>query len=445
MVKVLVSDTKPSVLRALKTVLSRYNYGVFTASDTAKLSFLIKNNDFDLVVLDLTIEGLNAFETIQMIHRSGQNTAIISVCDTASYDIAVETVKQGAYDLLMKPYDSKFILPLIRRAIFNSLEFEQSVAEDEFSYTGDVFQFMIERSRDIQFLLDINGNIVFINKRVESMLGFKRSDLVGKHYTKIIYRDDLVKLGFRFHDKRRHYFSSRSIEVRLNCVNKKSDMHYFDITSVSLPEALNVPSSLIPADNQNNNEYGQAVTFCIAHDISSRKKVEGTLKRKASYDYLTGLPNKMLFSDRLNLAVAQAKRDSSVFAVMYLDLDGFKLINDLYGHNIGDKTLMAISTRLRSCLREGDTLARIGGDEFTLLLPRVTNKTEAEAIANKITVAVNKPFIIDGKNHQLSVSVGIALYPQDGQSVKHLIEGADHAMYQIKHGNKNGYQFVQHR
>lgn len=442
LVKILISDTSVGVLHALKNVLLKFGYGVFTASDPSKLLFLLKNNRFDLVLLDLTIPELNGLETLDLIHSNNASTAIVSVCDTAHYDVAIETIRLGAYDLLIKPYDTQFIIPVIRRAIYHSIQSSYDDAlTNEVEFSGDIYQFMVEQSRDVQFLIDNGGNFTFINKRVETLLGYQRSDLIGRHLKDIVYDDDLDKLESQLRAKSHHYFYSRSVEVRLKCINKNRDMRYFDITFNSLPQPVIIPHSRDTANAKMPS--GVAVTFGVAHDVTSRKKVEQVVDKKSSYDYLTGLPNKALFNDRLHLEIAQAKRDVGVFAVMYLDLDGFKAVNDTYGHNIGDKVLMAISTRLRACLREGDTLARVGGDEFTLLLPHVKNKQEAAKVAKKITIEVNRPFTIDGQNHHLSVSVGIALYPEDGETERLLIDGADHAMYKIKHGQKNGYQFYQ--
>lgn len=444
LVKILISDTNPGALYALKSVLEKFGYSVFTARDSSKLSFLIKHNRFDLVLLDLTMPGLKGLEVLDLIHANNSNTAILSTCDTAHYDDAVETVRRGAYDLLIKPYDTQFIIPIIRRAIYHSIQSSyDNIQTNDVEFSGDIYQFMVEQSRDIQFLIDSDGNFTFVNKRVEALLGYHRSELIGKHYTEIVYDDDLDKLDSRVNVKNHHYFYSRSVEVRLKCINRSSDVRYFDITFSPLPNPVIMHHSR--DTTKADKPPGLAVVFCVAHDVTSRKKVEQVVNKKASYDYLTGLPNKALYYDRLHLEIAQAKRDGGIFSVMYLDLDGFKSINDTYGHNIGDKVLMAISTRLRACLREGDTLARIGGDEFTVLLPQVKNKQEAEKVAKKITIEVNKPFTIDGNNHQLSVSVGITLYPEDGDTERLLIDGADHAMYKIKHGEKNGYQFHQHR
>lgn len=440
--KLLISDISPNVLGDLKRVLQHGDYDVYAADTVDGISSLISQHHFDLILLDLMIPDLKPLELMDAVQTNERDTAFISVSDTSNYDVAIETVRRGAYDLLLKPYDGKFVIPLIQHAIYHSLNVSNdNVHLPSAEFHDDIYRFMVENSRDIQYLLDEDEKFVFVNKRVETLLGYNRSELIGKHYSEIVYQDDIDHLGYHLHDKRRHYFPSRNIEIRFKNKKQNSGPLYFEIKSVSLPSAVRKYQHSISSNGE--NYLKTPAVFGIAHDVTVRKKIEKVVNKKSSYDYLTGLPNKALFDDRLSLAVAQAKRDELMFSVMFIDLDGFKHINDTYGHKIGDKVLMMISTRMRSCLREGDTLARVGGDEFVFLLPQVKNKEEAEKVAKKLTTEVNKPFTIDGNNHRLSVSVGVSLYPDDGQAGETLIENADHAMYQIKHGRKNGYKFAQ--
>ncbi len=172
-------------------------------------------------------------------------------------------------------------------------------------------------------------------------------------------------------------------------------------------------------------------------DISERKATEEHMSFLAHYDALTELPNRTLFSDRLLQALAQAKRDKSRLALIYIDLDSFKPINDTYGHNTGDLLLKEVAQRLQECKRESDAVSRIGGDEFTLLLPSIETEHDAMVVAEKILQALVQPFILDGNSMQLSASIGIAIYPEHGSDEKLLIKHADVAMY---HAKKNAPQ-----
>ena len=172
-------------------------------------------------------------------------------------------------------------------------------------------------------------------------------------------------------------------------------------------------------------------------DITERKALENQLESLAHYDALTNLPNRTLLEDRLKLALAYAKRENKMLAVMFVDLDLFKQINDLYGHVIGDLVLKQVALRLSACVRESDTVARLGGDEFIILLPMIDAEGDAILVANKIVQAIAQPIITAQASLHVSASIGIALYPQHGMDEKLLMLNADMAMYQSKRNGKN--------
>jgi len=183
----------------------------------------------------------------------------------------------------------------------------------------------------------------------------------------------------------------------------------------------------------------QKILYMVWRDITERKRIEEAIRHLAYHDVLTGLPNRMLFADRLVLAIAQAKRHQKTMAVMMLDLDGFKTINDTCGHHIGDLLLQRVGERLTRALREGDTLARMGGDEFMILLPVIKQASNSSQIANKILSAFRQPFICEDNELFTSASIGIALYPRDGEDMDTLIKHADKAMYRAKGTGRNMY------
>jgi diguanylate cyclase (GGDEF)-like protein/PAS domain S-box-containing protein len=179
---------------------------------------------------------------------------------------------------------------------------------------------------------------------------------------------------------------------------------------------------------------------CIVRDITERTYAEEQIKHLAYHDALTGLPNRLLFKDRLTVALSHAQRDHSRLAVVFLDLDRFKVINDSLGHNIGDQLLQAVAARVQSCVRDSDTVARLGGDEFTLLLPSLGRSEDAALVAQKIIEAVRYPFHIEGREFFITTSSGISLYPEDGADAATLIKNADTAMYQAKESGRDNYQ-----
>ncbi len=191
-----------------------------------------------------------------------------------------------------------------------------------------------------------------------------------------------------------------------------------------------------------NNEQGELSHYiAIFSDITSEKESEERLQHLAHYDQLTGLPNRILFNERLNYAITQAERNQGLIAVMFLDLDGFKPVNDNLGHAAGDRLLHLVAQRLKHSLRASDTVARFGGDEFTIVLPEIDSIDSVSGIAEKIIEQVAKPYTIGENQVQITTSVGISLYPNDTRTPHELIHHADHAMYQAKRQGKNHYRY----
>ncbi|MDH2915487.1 MAG: GGDEF domain-containing protein, partial [Gallionella sp.] len=176
------------------------------------------------------------------------------------------------------------------------------------------------------------------------------------------------------------------------------------------------------------------------YDITDRKTMEEQVQYLAYHDPLTDLPNRMLFTDRLRQALASDKRDKASLALMFIDLDKFKPVNDELGHNVGDLLLKAVAQRMRDCLRESDTVGRIGGDEFVVLLPTIRTAQDALEVAEKIRASLNQPFELAGHSLNISSSTGIAIYPEHGRDEKLLMKNADIAMYHAKSAGRNNAQ-----
>ena len=174
----------------------------------------------------------------------------------------------------------------------------------------------------------------------------------------------------------------------------------------------------------------------VLRDVTERRRLQERLERLAHYDSLTALPNRALFFDRLEGAVSRARREGRRFALLYLDLDGFKAINDRYGHDAGDYLLFETARRLRAAIRDSDTAARMGGDEFTVLLEKISRPEDARAVAIKIRAALGETVALpSGSSARIGASIGIAIYPEDGSDVESILKAADAAMYVDKLGS----------
>ena len=272
------------------------------------------------------------------------------------------------------------------------------------------------------FTLDNNGLILETNLTGANLLGRVKSALIRKPFSRFVNRDDQDKYYF-CRNNILETMTQRTCEFRL----QKKDGAIFYAQLECLPVQ----------DNKDNDMQLRIVMS----DITEHKKMEDAIKHYAYHDVLTGLPNRILFADHLNLAISQASRSGNLVAVLYLDLDNFKTINDSLGHSVGDQLLKAASHRLKTCLRESDTVARMGGDEYVILLPVTTHEEDVVVTVTKIISAFQELFLIDAHKLNVTVSVGISLYPLDGKDVDTLLKKADTAMYKAKERGKNSYQF----
>ncbi|MGE5547028.1 MAG: EAL domain-containing protein [Solirubrobacterales bacterium] len=280
---------------------------------------------------------------------------------------------------------------------------------------------VIEASLDGIMICTPDGLIEFVNPAFTLLTGYAPEDVLGK-------RPNLLKSGK--HDDR--FYKKMWEKLERNDVwqgeiwnrRKNGDIY---------PEWLTI--------NVIRDEAGRITQYAaIFTDISERKKTEERIRNLAYFDVLTGLPNRRLFTDRLQVAIANAHRHASRLAIMFLDLDLFKRINDTLGHGVGDRVLVETSKRLANVLREGDTVARLGGDEFVILLPELEHIEDAGKLAERVIDQVKQPFMVDDHELYVTTSVGIAVYPDDGTTHETLIKNADTAMYRAKDLGRNSYQ-----
>lgn len=271
-------------------------------------------------------------------------------------------------------------------------------------------------------ITDPDTHILSVNKAFTDVTGYTADEVIGK--TTNILSSHEHGLAFYEHlwcDLREHGQWSGEITNRRRDGN--TYLEYLAITAV-------------------HDEYGEVSHYVgIFTDISRAAKGEEWLYRLAHYDALTQLPNRLLFEDRLNHALAQARRNRLQVATMFLDLDGFKKVNDELGHQVGDQLLIQVAERIKDCLRESDTVGRFGGDEFTVVLSEIEEVSGVDGVANKIIEQVARPYDIEGHKVQVTTSVGISLYPQHGHSIEVLIKLADTAMYRAKREGKNRFKY----
>lgn len=272
------------------------------------------------------------------------------------------------------------------------------------------------------FITDCDGRIKWVNNAFTSLSGYSTEEVTGK--TPRLFKSGKHDVSFY----RQVWQTILAGKVwRGEIVNRHKDGDLYTVNQTITPLL---------------DTRGKVCHFVAIHeDISEKKEAEERILYMAHYDTLTNLPNRILFRDHLELELAHAYRSGRMVAVMFLDLDRFKIINDTLGHTFGDHLLKGVAERLRACVREGDTVSRLGGDEFTFIIPDIVQPQDAVFIAQKILNVMSRPFHVEGREVHVTPSIGIAMYPSDATDADSLIKKADTAMYYAKEQGKNSFKF----
>lgn len=281
---------------------------------------------------------------------------------------------------------------------------------------------IVESSYDAIIVNDLNGIITSWNAAAERIFGYRADEIVGCSIFGLIPPDRLQEQSRIMSRIKSGKLVDHFETVRLGKGNKPVD----------------VSVTISPVRDGVNNITGASK---VARDITQRKEAQARIQHLAHYDSLTGLPNRTLLADRMRMAIAQAARYSYRMALLFVDLDRFKLVNDSLGHEIGDKLLKAVAERMQSSVRESDTISRVGGDEFIILLSQIDTPEDAARVAQKIITALSQPYKIEEHELILTASVGISIYPDSAKDASSLMRNADASMYSAKEAGRNGYQF----
>ncbi|MEQ8232461.1 MAG: diguanylate cyclase [Gammaproteobacteria bacterium] len=437
-VRVLLVDDQPAPLEVLEALLTQLGFDAHTALGGAAALRALQEAHFDIMLLDLVMPDIDGHAVLDFClqHAIATKTIVLSGDDT--FDAARHALQCGAFDFVRKPYDPAALLATIGRAVRQAeLEHENRRITTRLRDSESLHRFIVNHSPDLVYMLDHEGRFTFLNDRAETMLGYAKDALLGVHWEVLVDHPDREVARHVLNERRTGARASTNVEMRLLP------------RSAAEPLAARSETSFW-VEVTATGVYGEAApgrrppflgSYGTIRDITERKRTEATISFRANHDPLTRLPNRALLRDRLDLAIAQAERNGSRIAVMFLDLDGFKEVNDRHGHATGDRLLQAVAARLRGCLRRGDTLARFGGDEFTLVLPEVEDIEAVRAIADKVLEMLHDPFHIDDLAFHVGTSVGIAVYPHSGRTHDELVRNADAAMYRVKSAGKHGYHF----
>ena len=434
--RVLIIDDEPNLLYSTKSILEANNYHCIIADGGEAGLNVLNNMPIDIVLLDLSMPEIDGYEVLEQIHQRKIDVDVIIVSGEASFDNATRVFRNGALDFLSKPYKPQQLISILKNiAHKRELKKQLKIIQLQLEESELRYRFIVSNSPDIIYMIDHRGFFVFINDRVTELLGYKPTELVGEHFSTLVHDEDLNNANFIFNERRTGDRASQNVELKLKCSNPEKEAKTFESSSI----VIELCSMGIYENRQDGTPY--LGTYGVARDISERKKAQEIIHFQAYHDLLTKLPNRELFLDRLNLSIAQSVRNKNKLAVLFLDIDGFKFINDTLGHVIGDQLLQNAARRLQNSLRDSDTVSRIGGDEFNILVPELQSHDEAGRVAQKILKNFTKPIVLDNHEITISLSIGISVFPDDADNTDQLIKNSDMAMYHIKERGKNGFQY----
>jgi diguanylate cyclase (GGDEF)-like protein/PAS domain S-box-containing protein len=434
--RILIVDDDVSLRRTLPRVMAQSERSFDECGTVADAINRLEAQPYDLILLDYRLPDATGLALLDWLQSRQRGEAVVIVSGEDGIDAAIGALRRGADDFVRKPYHVAQLQRAVQSALHKAaLERANRAMSQRLRASERLHRYLVESSPDLIFTLDTQIRFTYINPRIETLLGYERHQLLNRPFATILLPDDVARVEALANAPENAPAAGYNLELRL-CRNRaawpRASMGHITVALNAMP---------MYAKGEGDVTQRHLGTYGVARDISERKRAEEIISFQAYHDQLTHLPNRVLFKDRLELAIAQGQRRGGSLAVMFVDIDRFKLVNDTFGHSEGDILLRGIATRLKETLRRGDTLARLGGDEFTVLLPDINQPEDAETIARKILDLLQMPFHLSHGEFRVSCSIGISIFPRDGNTAETLTQHADVAMYQVKRSGRNGFRF----
>ena len=390
----------------------------------------LEDDAWDVITSDYNMPRLSAPKALAVLKESGRDLPFIVVSGVISMERAVDLMRAGADDFVEKN-DLARLVPAIERGLRGAEEHRgRKRAEEALRESEERFRTLHEKPPVMVHSIDRDARLISVSDYWLEILGYERDEVLGRSIVEFYtdearqYAEEIVLPQF--------FKTGFNEDVPLQIVKKNGDI--LDI--------------LLSATAQYGQEGEFDHSLAVMIDVTERKRAEAHIEHLALYDSLTDLPNRFLFHDRLQNAVAQVERTDSALALLFLDLDDFKDVNDTLGHAAGDELLKAVAERLKSYLRDSDTvgrhnstLARLGGDEFTILLTNLSDPVGAAKVADRIIEDPSRPFAVGDNVIHTGACIGIAVYPSHGGTPEELLKKADLALYRAKGEGRNRYHF----
>ncbi|MGC2109212.1 MAG: diguanylate cyclase [Candidatus Korobacteraceae bacterium] len=382
----------------------------------------LKRLHIDAVILDLSLADSHGMGTFDKVASTAPGIPILILSNTEEEDIAKEAVRRGAQDYLPKDRLDSYALPrAVRTVIALKVAAEMLGGERERS------EATLNSIGDAVLSTDIHGRISYLNAVAERMTGWRLEEAIGKPLAEV----------FRVVDRQSHEPARNPLEFAI-----QQDQTVSLTADCLLIRRDGTESAIEDSAAPIRDHEGQVVgAVLVFRDVGKAQALAHKMSHLAQHDFLTELPNRVLLDDRLRQAIRMDERHRKKLAVLFLDLDNFKPINDSLGHGIGDALLQAVAKRLLKNLRDMDTVSRHGGDEFVVLLPEIESASDAAVVAEKILFALAAPHLIEGRELYVTASIGVSIYPDHGRDAEGLLHCADLAMYEAKKSGGHKYHF----
>jgi diguanylate cyclase (GGDEF)-like protein/PAS domain S-box-containing protein len=424
-IKILLVEDNSGDARLLREMFKRQTSQTIELTHVECMSDAEKHlakHEFDIVLLDLGLPDAQGLGAVRRSRAAAPHVPLVVLTGLDDESLAAQVLQEGAQDHLIKgQIETRGLLRTLRYAVERKISEEALFAEKERA------QVTLNSIGDAVISTDILGSITFLNFVAEKMTGWPLQEAAGRPMTEVFQILDATSRIAIPHPTATAFGQDRTEKLPSNCILIRRDG--FEIM---------IEDSMAPIHDREGKATGAVIVF---RDVSAARAMALEMTHSAQHDFLTGMPNRMLLNDRVNQAIARAHRHSKKVAVLFLDLDGFKHINDSLGHPTGDKLLQSVARRLVDCVRGSDTVSRQGGDEFVVLLTEVGQPEDAAVTARSMLQTVAEAHSIDQHDLHVTTSIGLSVFPDDGLDAETLIKNADTAMYQAKENGRQSYQF----
>jgi diguanylate cyclase (GGDEF)-like protein/PAS domain S-box-containing protein len=421
----LVVEDNPGDARLLQEMLNQH------PGDRTELSHVtsmreaeahLATHAVDIILLDLGLPDATGLEVIRRAQAAAPRVPLVVLTGVDDESLAIQSLQQGVQDYLIKgQIETRGLLRSLRYAV------ERKVMEEALFAEKERAQVTLKCIGDAVVCTDIEGDITFLNPVAEQMTGWSLLEAAGRPMTEVFRTLNVTSTEPTETTAELAILQVRAVHLPPSCTLIRRD-------GLEIP----IEDSIAAIHGRDGEAIGAVIVF---RDVSAAQAMAQQMTHSAEHDVLTGLPNRMLLNDRISQAIAAARRHAKQVAVLFLDLDGFKHINDSLGHSIGDRLLQSIAERLAACVRGADTVSRQGGDEFVVLLSELTQPEDAAVMAGRMLRAVAESHSIDQHDLHVTTSIGVSVFPDDGENAETLIKNADTAMYQAKENGRQCFQF----